>query len=118
MIGTLRRRACAATVVLLALVAGGPVQAHGPDPVLSDNLFAQDQRLEFRWRSGAEPLHPSATAPTTSEANNRNRTAPCEVIVIPFRSSRVCVHFKLGQNVVRIVVKAVLHELSFGTTAL
>jgi hypothetical protein len=55
MIGTLRRRACVAIVVLLAVVGGGPVQAHGPDPVLSDNLFAQDQRLEFRWRSGAEP---------------------------------------------------------------
>ena len=54
MIRTLRR-ASVATVVLLAIVAGGPVRAHGPDPVLSDNLFAQDQRLEFRWRSGAEP---------------------------------------------------------------
>jgi len=51
-----RRRLAPAALLLLALgLPTGMVRAHGPDPVLSDNLYAQDQRLEFRWRSGAEP---------------------------------------------------------------
>jgi hypothetical protein len=52
----LRGRLAAA---ILAVVVGAfvvPVAtAHGPDPVLSGGLFAQNQSLEFRWRSGSEP---------------------------------------------------------------
>jgi hypothetical protein len=40
---------------LVAAVTPGPVAAHGPDPALSGDLFAQNQDLEFRWRSGAAP---------------------------------------------------------------
>lgn len=43
-------------LVLVMAVAPAPVAlAHGPDPVLSSELFAQDQRLVFRWRTGSEP---------------------------------------------------------------
>ena len=57
---TTSRRATWALVALVALVAVSllpvtAVNAHGPDPVMSDNLYGQDQVLEFRWRSGAEP---------------------------------------------------------------
>jgi hypothetical protein len=42
-------------MVALATLLPTSAQAHGPDPVLSDNLFAQDQAVPFRWRSGSEP---------------------------------------------------------------
>ena len=42
------------TVVLLAGVAT-VAQAHSPDPVISSSLWDQDERLEFRFRSGSEP---------------------------------------------------------------
>lgn len=53
-----------AVVALLALAAGLPAgaTAHGPDPVLGGPLFAQDQRLEFAWRSGSVPIASIATA--------------------------------------------------------
>jgi hypothetical protein len=51
-----RRRGLAPALVALVLLASAPtVGAHGPDPVLGGGLFAQDQALEFRWRSGSEP---------------------------------------------------------------
>lgn len=55
-----RRRARLAFLAALAVVAAsaGPTTAHSPDPRLSGASWDQDQRLEFRWRSGAEP--PSA----------------------------------------------------------
>lgn len=54
------RRRLRVVVLLATLVAGiaaGATEAlaHGPDPVLGGSLFAQDQRLEYRWRSGAAP---------------------------------------------------------------
>jgi hypothetical protein len=52
-IRSIRTMALLAVVAILSSVP--PAQAHGPDPVLSDRLFAQDQKLEFRWRSGSEP---------------------------------------------------------------
>jgi hypothetical protein len=59
-----RARRRFAVVVLLALAAGLPAgaTAHGPDPVLAGGLFAQDQRLEFAWRSGSVPIASIATA--------------------------------------------------------
>jgi hypothetical protein len=61
-----RRRGIAVAVLLLVCLPAGAARAHGPDPVLSDNLYAQDQRLEFRWRSGAEP--PSAIKTAIKDA--------------------------------------------------
>jgi hypothetical protein len=43
----------AAAAILSA--TGGMARAHGPDPVLSDNLYGQDQALTYRWRSGSVP---------------------------------------------------------------
>ena len=39
---------------LLPLAIGGAA-AHGPDPMLSGGLFAQNQDLRFRWRAGSVP---------------------------------------------------------------
>ena len=42
--------------LLATFVAGSiPAVAHAPDPALGGALFAQDQALSFRWRSGSEP---------------------------------------------------------------
>jgi hypothetical protein len=64
-----RRRLRAGVLVMSALLGALPTtvaQAHGPDPVLSNSLFGQDQLLGFRWRSGAEP--PSAIKTAIKEA--------------------------------------------------
>ena len=60
-----------ASVLGVGLPAGA--SAHGPDPVLSSSLWAQEQRLTFRWRSGAEP--PSAIkAAIRAAADDSNAT--------------------------------------------
>jgi hypothetical protein len=58
------RRAATATVlaIVLAAAAAAPVVAHGPDPILSGGMFAQNQDLRFRWRAGAEPTSVIKTA--------------------------------------------------------
>lgn len=40
-----------------SLLAGSaaPVAGHAPDPVMGGELYAQDDRLEYRWRSGQVP---------------------------------------------------------------
>ncbi len=45
------------TTALIGAVVVPPVVvvAHAPDPEFSGALWAQDQRLTFRWRAGAEP---------------------------------------------------------------
>jgi hypothetical protein len=43
----------AAVVLLLTLVSGAV--AHGPDPVLSNGRWIQNQDLRYSWRSGAVP---------------------------------------------------------------
>ena len=40
----------------------GGAAAHGPDPMLSGGLFAQNQDLRFRWRAGSEPTAVIKTA--------------------------------------------------------
>ena len=53
-----RPRAVTVLLVLvgvLSLALPWAAVAHDPDPVLSGGLFAQDQALHFRWRSGAVP---------------------------------------------------------------
>jgi hypothetical protein len=39
----------------VAMPVAPPAGAHGKDPVLGGELFAQDQALEFKWRTGSEP---------------------------------------------------------------
>ena len=48
--------------LVLALVGSGVVTAHAPDPLLGGALFAQDQRVLFKWRSGDVPPPAIATA--------------------------------------------------------
>jgi hypothetical protein len=59
--------------------AAGPVGAHAPDPLVGGALFAQDQRVEFRWRSGAVPPAAMATAiraaATDANASRASRAA-------------------------------------------
>jgi hypothetical protein len=45
----------AGLLMTLGLGVALPAAAHGPDPSLSGGVFAQNQALEFRWRSGSEP---------------------------------------------------------------
>jgi hypothetical protein len=53
---TTRRLVTAVVAGTALLIAHAPHAAgHGPDPVLGGPLFAQDQRLEFDWRSGSAP---------------------------------------------------------------
>ncbi len=55
--------AAAAVLAGLALLTGGlPALAHGPDPIMGGALFAQDQRLLFKWRTGSVPPAAIATA--------------------------------------------------------
>lgn len=49
------RLGSASLFVAVSMAQGTVADAHGPDPVLSSNLYDQDQRLEFRWRGGSEP---------------------------------------------------------------
>lgn len=58
-----RLRRASAVVVAVALLAGAvPALAHGPDPIMGGALFAQDQRVLFKWRAGAAPPPSIATA--------------------------------------------------------
>lgn len=59
----MRRTARSLVVVVLFIVAVGPgsVAAHGPDPTLG-GVFADNQALRFRWRSGSEPIASIKTA--------------------------------------------------------
>jgi hypothetical protein len=72
-------RLAAAVAAALVLATAAPVLAHGPDPALSGGTFGQNQALEFRWRSGAEP--PSAirsavlAAAADSNASRASRSA-------------------------------------------
>jgi hypothetical protein len=50
----------AAALVLVGATAAGALA--GPDPILSGGMFAQNQDLRFRWRSGAVPKDVIAAA--------------------------------------------------------
>jgi hypothetical protein len=53
------------TIALMVAVAAGatsPIAAHSPDPALGTELFAQDARLEYDWRTGAVPPAAMRTA--------------------------------------------------------
>ena len=53
-----------ASALMLALAGGTgmPIAAHSPDPALGSELFAQDARLEYDWRTGAVPPAAMRTA--------------------------------------------------------
>lgn len=59
----------------LLATGGGPAAAHAPDPDLGGVLFAQDQRVEFRWRSGSVPPADIATAIRAAAADNNETRA-------------------------------------------
>ena len=50
-----RLAACAVAAIVALLVAAAGVTAHGPDPVFSGGRWAQNQSLQFSWRSGSVP---------------------------------------------------------------
>jgi hypothetical protein len=78
-IGRLRANARRATLVALLIgapaLASAPVDAHGPDPVLGGALFAQNQALKFRWRSGSEPAGAVRNAILAAAADNNGSRA-------------------------------------------
>ncbi len=69
------------TTVLLGAAVAPPVvvMAHAPDSEFSGALWAQDQRLSFRWRAGAEPPTVMKTAilngAADSDATRASRAA-------------------------------------------
>lgn len=64
----MNRSVLLATVLAIIAVPFGAtaVGAHSPDPVTTSGLFGQNQRLEFRWRTGDEP--PSAIRSAVARA--------------------------------------------------
>jgi hypothetical protein len=65
-----------ALVGVLALALPWAAVAHGPDPMLGGGLFAQDQALHFRWRSGAVPAAAIKTAILAAAADvNRSKNS-------------------------------------------
>ena len=66
----LRLATVAAAAAFLPVTIGGAA-AHGPDPMLSGGLFAQNQDLRFRWRAGSVPpsVIRSAIASAAAQAN-------------------------------------------------
>jgi hypothetical protein len=78
-----RRRLLLPTIVALlcAVGAAGAATGHAPDPPLG-SAWAQDQRLEFRWRSGAEPPAAIRTAIRDAAAgSNATRGSQAAVFV-------------------------------------
>jgi hypothetical protein len=75
--------------VTTALVAGlgglaavAPAAAHSPDPIVGGALFAQDQRVGFRWRAGAVPVDEVAAAIKAAAADaNASRASRAATFV-------------------------------------
>ena len=65
------RRLRLAALASVVLLVGGvvPARAHDPDPVLGP-MWADDEDLTFRWRSGAEPVAEIRTAIREAAADN------------------------------------------------
>jgi hypothetical protein len=43
------------SAIVLSATHVASSSAHSPDPTVSSSLFAQDQKLAYRWRAGSEP---------------------------------------------------------------
>lgn len=61
-----------ASVTAAAILPAATAVAHGPDPSLGGELWAQDQALTFRWRAGAEP--PAAIKTAIRDAADDSNT--------------------------------------------
>jgi hypothetical protein len=79
-------RASASIVLLASLVSPVGIRAHAPDPALSGASWAQDQRLEYRWRAGAEPPAKLRTA-IDAAANASNATRASRAAVLTFATN-------------------------------
>jgi hypothetical protein len=77
--------AIAAMVVALTITVGG-TSAHHPDPILSGGMFGQNQVLQYRWRSGAEPIPVIKTA-INSAAAAANATRGSKAATFTYASS-------------------------------
>jgi hypothetical protein len=79
MIGTNRLLLAGILVLAAMVVSVAPAAAHSPDPILSGALWAQDQDVRFRWRTGEAP--PAAmqnainAAATAANGTRRSRAA-------------------------------------------
>lgn len=75
----IRRAGWLAVVVAAALLLPATVTAHGPDPVLGNDWWSQDQVLTFDWRSGSTPpaaLRAAITAAAAdANASRKSRAA-------------------------------------------
>src|SRR5262245_14556638 len=75
-------RLSASVALALAVAASAlatPVMAHGPDPVLGNSWWDQDEALTFDWRSGSVPPAAYRTAiraaASDASATRRSRAA-------------------------------------------
>jgi hypothetical protein len=71
---------------LIVTLAAMPVAAHGPDPILGSSLWAQDQSVVYRWRSGAEPPAALKTA-IRDAADDSNATRASRAAIYTYGAS-------------------------------
>ncbi|MEX2183661.1 MAG: hypothetical protein WEC14_04395 [Chloroflexota bacterium] len=77
-----RRPAATLLMLVVAAMAASSARAHAPDPSLSGALWAQNQQLTFRWRSGAEPPAAIKTAIRgAASASNATRASKAATFV-------------------------------------
>jgi len=81
-----RPRAAALLALCIAASAATSTQAHAPDPSLGGALWAQNQQLTFRWRSGAEPPAAIKTA-IRNAANASNATRASKAATFTYSAS-------------------------------
>lgn len=76
------------TVAYLAasFLPAASILAHGPDPSLGGDLWAQNQALTFRWRAGAEPPANIKTA-IRDAADDSNATRGSQAATFTYQSS-------------------------------
>jgi hypothetical protein len=74
----------AAAAIVVALTLPSPAGAHGPDPVLGNSWFDQDQALTFDWRTGSVPPAALRTAirAAASDASTSRRSRAATIAYV------------------------------------
>ena len=80
---TLHALAAAVASLLAVGATAFPVSGHSPDPVLGGPLWAQDQVIRFRWRTGEVPPLAMQTA-IKAAAGDANRTKASRAATFAF----------------------------------
>lgn len=75
-----------AAVAAASILPAATTLAHGPDPSLGGELWAQDQALTFRWRAGAEPPAAIKTA-IRDAADDSNATRNAKAATFTYNAA-------------------------------